>query len=377
MASRQDYYEVLGVPRNASTEDVKRAYRRLAFQYHPDHNKDEGAEEKFKEVTEAYEVLSNPEKRAAYDRYGHTGAPGFGRGFEGFDVGGFGDLFDTFFGGAATKTRRAAPQNGADLRYNLTISFEEALFGCEKEIEIMRTEVCSLCRGTGCKLGSQPLRCPVCNGTGEVRRSQRSIFGQFINVTPCHRCHGEGKIITDPCPHCGGQGMERCSRNIAVKIPSGVDDGITIRLSGEGDCGSRGGAPGNLYVTLSVQQHEFFKREGDDIIYDLALNFAQAALGDEVQVPTVDGGFTLKVPPGTQTDRKIRIKGRGVPHFRGHGRGDQIVKVYVATPQSLDEAQMRLLRELAKTLGPATMPQESDSDKEKGFFEKVKNAFWG
>jgi molecular chaperone DnaJ len=375
MASKRDYYEVLGIPRDASPGEIKRAYRRLAFQYHPDHNKDEDAEARFKEVNEAYEVLSDAEKRAIYDRYGHAGIPQFGRGFEGFDFGGFGDIFDAFFGGGATRARRAAPQRGADLRYNLNISFKEAIFGCDKELDVVRTETCSLCRGTGCNPGSQPSRCPICNGTGEVRRSYRSIFGQFTNVTTCDRCHGEGEIITDPCPRCAGQGKERCKRNIAVKIPPGVDDSVTIRLSGEGDSGSRGGSPGDLSIILSVQPHKFFKREGDDILYDMALNFAQAALGDEVQVPTVDGESQLKIPAGTQSGRRFRIKGKGVPHFRGHGRGDQIVTVHVVTPQPLDENQKRLLEELAKTLGPATMPPEPEE--ERGFFEKVKDAFRG
>ena len=372
MAIKRDYYEVLGVARDASSEEIKRAYRKLAFQYHPDRNKDKDAEEKFKEINEAYEVLSNPGQRASYDRFGAAGIPEFGRGFEGFDFGDLGSIFDTFFGGGAVRARRTAPQQGADLRYNLAISFEEAIFGCEKELQVVRTESCSLCHGTGSEPGSQPIRCPNCNGSGEIRRAQRSIFGQFINVTPCNRCHGEGRIISQPCPQCKGTGRERRSRNIVITIPAGVDDGITIRLSGEGNSGFRGGAPGNLYVTLSMQEHEFFKREGDDIIYDLALNFAQAALGDEIQMPTVDGQFVLKIPAGTHSGRLFRIKGKGAPHFRGHGRGDQIVRVHVVTPQSLDEDQKKLFRELAKTLGPASLPRE---EAERGFFEKFKDVF--
>jgi molecular chaperone DnaJ len=372
MAIKRDYYQVLGLARDASQEEIKRAYRQLAFQYHPDHNKDKDAEQKFKEINEAYEVLSNPEKRAAYDRFGAAGIPEFGRGFEEFDFSDLGSIFDAFFGGPEVRTRRAAPQQGASLRYNLSISFEEAIFGCEKELEVMRTESCSLCHGTGSEPGSQPIRCPNCDGRGEIRRTQRSFFGQFINVTTCNRCHGEGRIISEPCPQCKGTGKEHRSRNIVITIPAGVDDGITIRLSGEGDSGFRGGAPGNLYVTLSVREHKFFKREGDDIHYDLALNFAQAALGDEVQVPTVDGHFALKIPAGTQSGRLFRIKGKGAPHFRGHGRGDQIVRAHVVTPQSLDENQKKLFRELAKTLGPAYLPEE---EAERGFFEKFKDAF--
>lgn len=370
MAIKRDYYEVLGVSRDASQDEMKKAYRRLAFQYHPDRNKDKDAEDRFKEINEAYETLSNPEKRAAYDRYGHAAAPQFGRGFEGFDFGDLGTIFDTFFGGV--RARRAAPERGADLWYNLTISFEEALFGCEKELEVVRSESCSLCHGTGSEPGSQPARCPSCNGTGEIRRTQRGFFGQFTNITTCERCHGEGRIITKPCARCGGLGKEHRVRNIVVTIPAGIDDGITIRLSGEGDSGSRGGPPGNLYVTLSVAEHEFLKRDGDDIIYDLAINFAQAALGAEIEVPTVDGGLTLNIPPGAQSGRTFRIRGKGVPHFRGRGRGDQIVRVHVVTPESLDEEQKKLFRELAKTLGAASLPKEEG---EKGFFDRVRDVF--
>ncbi len=376
MAVKRDYYEVLGIPRNASSEELKRAYRRLAFQYHPDRNKDRDAEERFKEINEAYEVLSNPEKRANYDRYGSAGAPEFGRGFEGFDFGGLGDIFETFFGGFGTRARRATSQQGADIRYNLTISFEEAVFGCEKEIEIVRTEFCSLCHGSGCEPGSQPIRCPTCNGTGEVRRSQRSIFGQFVNVTPCPQCHGEGRVIKDPCRQCHGSGREQRRRRIAVSIPAGIDDATSIRLSGEGDYGYRGGASGDLYVNLSVQPHKLFQREGDDIAYTLPLNIIQAALGAEVQVPTLDGDLTLKIPSGTQSGEAFRIKGKGVPRFRGRGRGDQIVQVYVVTPQSLDERQKRLLQELAETLGPATMPKP-DHDRGKISFEKFFKDIFG
>lgn len=372
MATKRDYYEVLGVSRDASAEEIKKAYRRLAFQYHPDHNRDAGAEEKFKEINEAYEVLSNPEKRAAYDRYGHLGGAEFGRGFEGFDFGGLGDIFDAFFGGMGTRARPTAPQRGADLRYNLTISFEEAIFGCEKEMEIVRTETCSLCHGSGSAPGSQPMRCPQCNGSGEVRRSMGGFFGRFTTTATCDRCHGEGRIITKPCPQCNGKGKERRSHNIVINIPAGVDSGATIRLSGEGDSGFRGGMAGNLYVTLSVQPHKFFEREGDDIIYDLPVNFAQAALGDEVQVPTLDGNYTLEIPAGTQTGKTFYLKGRGVPHLRGRGRGDQIIRAYVVTPTSLDETQKRLLRELAETLGPAAPP---GGDEEKGFFGKIKGIF--
>ena len=257
MPAKRDYYEVLGLDRNATDEGIRKAFRKLAFKYHPDHNHDNGATDKFKEVNEAYEVLSDTEKRAAYDRFGHSGTEGFfGRGFEGFEGFGFGDIFDAFFGGATT-TARQAPKRGADLRYAVTISLDEAAFGCEREINISRIENCSLCQGIGCKPGSQPSRCSACNGSGQVRRVQQSIFGRFVSTTICSRCQGEGRIITEPCPHCKGTGKEKRQRNILVKIPPGVDDRSQIRLSGEGQAGARGGSAGDLYVILSVIQSFF------------------------------------------------------------------------------------------------------------------------
>jgi molecular chaperone DnaJ len=353
MPTKRDYYEVLGITRDASDEEIKKSYRRLAFKYHPDHNPEDGAADKFKEVNEAYEVLSDPEKRAAYDRFGHSGADGlFGRGFEGFDLGGFGDIFDAFFGGAATAARQA-PQRGADLHYNVTISFEEAAFGCEKEIDISRIEYCSVCQGTGCKLGSKPSRCPDCNGTGQVRRVQQSFFGRFVSTVTCSRCRGEGKIITEPCPQCGGTGREKCQRTISIKIPPGVDTGSQIRFGGEGHAGARGGSAGDLYVTLSVKQHEFFIRDGDDILYDLPVNVAQAALGTEVEVPTLEGKTKLKIPAGSQTGTVFRLKGQGIHHLHGSGRGDQLVTLFVVTPDKLTKQQRQLLEELASSLDPA------------------------
>jgi len=354
MAVKRDYYEVLGVSREATDEEIKRAFRKLAFKYHPDHNREDGTAEKFKEVNEAYEVLSDANKRAAYDRYGHGGVEGvFGRGFEGSDFGGFGgfgDIFDAFFGGGTTAQR--APQRGADLRYNLTISFEEAALGCEKEINITRIETCSSCRGSGSKPGSKPGRCPSCEGTGQVRRVQRSLFGQFIHTTACSQCHGEGAIITDPCPQCRGTGRQKYKRNISVEIPPGVDDGTGIRLRGEGEAGARHGSPGDLYVMVSVRRHEFFVREGDDVIFELPVNFAQAALGIEVEVPTLYGKSKLSIPVGSQTGRVFRLKDKGIPHLRRRGRGDQLVRLLVVTPESLTKEQSRLFEELAKSLGP-------------------------
>jgi len=369
MATKRDYYEVLGVPRSASEEEIKRAFRRLAFECHPDHNSDGGAEERFKEVNEAYEVLSDPEKRAAYDRFGHRGTGGLGgQGFEGF--GGFGDIFDAFFSGAMTARR--TPRRGSDVHATVAIAFEEAVSGCEREVEVTRTENCSLCHGSGCEPGSTPSTCPICNGTGQVRRIQRSVFGQFVSVGVCERCGGEGQIISRPCLQCRGQGKERRERRIVVRIPAGVDTGSQVRLSGEGDAGLRGGPPGNLYFKVEVRRHKVFRREGDDILYDLPLNFAQAALGEEMDVPTVDGPVRLKIPPGTQSGKVFALRGKGVLHLRGVGRGDQLVRVVVVTPQALDEEQRRLLRELARSLGQASLPSE-----DKGFFERLKDALGG
>jgi len=353
MTTKRDYYEVLGIARNATDEEIRRAFRKLAFQYHPDRNRNDGAAEKFKEVNEAYEVLSNLDKRSAYDRFGHGGTEGvFGRGFEGFNFGGFGDIFDAFFGGTTT-TARQAPRQGADLNYRMTITFEEAVFGCEKEAKISRTENCSLCQGIGCKPGSQPSRCPNCNGTGQVHRVQQSIFGRFTSTTTCPQCHGEGRIITEPCPQCRGTGKEKHQRSISVKIPAGVDDGTQIRLTGEGETGTRGGSSGNLYITLSVQQHEFFTRYDDDILYELPINFAQAALGAEIKVPTIDGEAKLKIPAGCQTGKVFQLKNKGIPHLHGRGRGDQLVTLRVVTPDKLTTKQQQLFQELANSLNPA------------------------
>jgi molecular chaperone DnaJ len=353
MVVKRDYYEVLGLPRDASTEDIKKAFRKLAFQYHPDRNSDSGAADKFKEINEAYEVLSDADKRAAYDRYGHNGADNlFGRGFEGFDMGGFGDIFEAFFGGTG-RTNRQEPRRGEDLRYNISVSFEEAALGTEKEIEITRTEVCSTCHGTRSKPGVQPVRCPSCNGTGQIRRVQRSLFGQFVNTAVCDECRGEGTVVKEPCLDCRGIGYQKHKRRISVKIPGGIDDGNGIRLSNEGNAGTRGGPTGNLYVMVTVKRHEYFTREGDNIIANLPINFAQAALGAEVDVPTLYGPTKLKIPSGSQTGKVFRLKDKGVPRLHGGGRGDQMVVIRVSTPESLTKEQRKLFEELAKSLGPA------------------------
>ena len=363
MPIKRDYYEILGVDRDATDEEIKRAFRKLAFKYHPDHNRDDKTAEEFKEVNEAYEVLSDPDKRATYDRFGHGSGTLFERGFDGFDFGGFGDIFDAFFGATAAATRQA-PQRGADLHYSITTSFEEAALGGKKEITILRTENCSLCHGVGSKPGIQPKRCPSCNGTGQVHRVQQSLFGRFTHTTTCSQCHGDGRIITDPCSQCRGTGREKHKRNIIVNIPAGVDNGAHIRLRGEGEAGTRGGSPGNLYITLSVKEHEFFSRYNDDILYELPINFVQAALGTEVEVPTLNGKTKLKIPPGSQTGQVFRLKRQGVPRLHGDGHGDQLVTLFVVTPDCLTEKQRQLLQELGDSLGPANMPKP---EKWKGF----------
>lgn len=369
-----DFYQVLGLDRGASPEDIKKAFRRLAMQYHPDRNKEPEAETRFKEINQAYEVLSDPDKRAAYDRFGHAGISGGvgGAGFEGFNFGGFGDIFDAFFGGAATRQRRG-PQRGADLRTSITLDFEEAIFGAEREIDVTRNEICTACDGIGAEAGSKPERCPSCGGTGEVHRVQQSIFGQFRNISTCERCRGEGKIVSNPCQACRGSGRQRQTRKLMVKIPPGVDNGQPIRLTGEGDAGAGGGGAGSLYVVVQVRPHPHFRRDEDDIIYELPLNVAQAALGAEVKVPTVDGEATLTIPAGTQTDRVFTLAGKGVPHLRGGGRGDQYVRVFVVTPANLTREQKRLFEELAESLGTPVRPPHDDE--EKSFFERIKEKF--
>lgn len=383
MTTKRDYYDVLGVPRSAGAEDIKRAFRKLAMEYHPDRNPASDAAERFKEVSEAYEILSDSERRARYDQYGHAATQeGAGQGFSGFSgFGGFGDIFDAFFGNGG---RRRGPQRGADIRATLTIDFEDAVFGAEKEIELQRTEVCSECRGTGAAPGSQPEVCDVCRGTGEVRRTQQSLFGQFVNVTACERCRGSGRIVSNPCKQCKGAGQERRRRTMVVKIPAGVDDGSQIRLTGEGEAGSQGGSPGSLYLQLNVRPHKFFRRDGNDLIYELAINIAQAALGAELTVPLLDGETTtVKVPPGTQSGHLIRIRDQGVPYLRRGGRGDLLVLVYVVTPTKLSAAQKKLIEQLAESLPKEEhagaeggfIHRMSGSGDDRGFFDRIRDAF--
>lgn len=368
--AKRDYYDILGVTRTAEENELRRAFRKLARDYHPDVSKADDAEQRFKEVNEAYEVLSDPQKRRVYDQFGHAGVSGQ---FNGADdpagYGAFNDIFEqfgSFFGGAATGARRG-PQRGADLRYDLSITFEEAAFGVEKSLDIPRSETCETCRGSGAEPNTEAVRCPQCNGSGEVRRVQQSVFGQFVNVTACSRCGGEGKIISHPCKTCHGEGRTRTTRSLKVKVPAGVDNGQQIRLSGEGESGPKGGPPGNLYVVLEVKAHRYFKRDGSDVYYELPISFPQAALGDTVEVPTLDGADKVQIQPGVQTGKQIRLRDKGIPHLRGMGRGDQYVVLKVKTPGALSARERELYEELAH------ISEKEGERGERGFFDRVKD----
>ena len=369
MAARSDYYELLGVERSASQRDIKTAYRQMARQYHPDVSDEPDAEFRFKEINEAYQVLSDPDKRSAYDRFGHAGLEG---GRAGFDFGGFRDPFDIFeeffgqgFGFSAG--RRRGPRRGGDLRYDLRLTFEEAVFGCEKEIEVRRHESCPECGGTGAKAGTKPSRCPKCNGTGQVRQVQRSILGSFVSVTDCPACHGQGTVVNEPCERCGGDKKINVTRELSVNIPAGVDDGTRIRLAGEGEAGSDGGPRGNLYLVLKVEPHPIFRRRNDDILVEVEINVAQAALGADIEVPTLDGDETITVDPGTQTDTVLRLPSKGVPHVNRNGRGDELVLLRIAIPRKLSREQKELLRELGQTLDSEKVLEEK-----RGFMDEVR-----
>ncbi len=372
----QDYYETLGVSRGATEGEIKSAFRRLARQYHPDVSQEANAEEKFKEINEAYAVLSNQEKRTAYDRFGHAGVQGAG-GVPDWTTMDFsdilGDLFGFGFGGFGRSSRRSpnAPRRGADLQYRVHLKFDESVFGVDKEIEITRDEVCSTCRGSGAKPGTSPSRCSTCGGNGEVRRSQQTIFGSMVQVTTCPACNGKGEVNVSPCPTCSGSSQVRRSRKKVITIPAGVDTGTQIRLAGEGQPGANGGPPGNLYLVIQVQPHRYFRRRNDDILLDLNINIAQATLGDEVEVPTVDGEALLKIPEGTQPGKVIRMRGKGIPHLRSNGRGDQLVIVNVSIPTSVNPEQREIFETLGKSLGTEVIPQE------RGFFDKLRDVLGG
>lgn len=376
--AKRDYYEILGVSKDASKDEIKRAYRKLSKQYHPDINKEPGADEKFKEISEAYEVLSDDTKRAQYDQFGHAGAnqdfDGFG-GFGGFSDAGFGgfeDILNTFFGGGSTRRRNPnAPRQGADLQYTMTLTFEEAVFGKETDIEIPREEECSTCHGSGAKPGTHPEECPYCHGSGQISTEQNTPFGRIVNRRVCHHCGGTGQVIKHKCPTCHGTGKVKKRKKIHIKIPAGIDNGQQLRVAGKGEPGINGGPNGDLYIIFQVKEHEFFEREGDDIYCEMPISFVQAALGDEIEVPTLHGKVKLKIPAGTQTNTKFRLRGKGVKSVRSTTPGDQHVIVRIVTPTKLTEKQKQLLREFAEISGK-TPDEQTDT-----FFEKVKRAFKG
>ncbi|MGO4887240.1 molecular chaperone DnaJ [Anaerobacillus sp. MEB173] len=369
--SKRDFYEVLGVSKGASSDEVKKAYRKLARQYHPDVNKAPDAEEKFKEVKEAYDTLSDPQKKAHYDQFGHTN-PNQGFGGGGADFGGFGDIFDMFFGGGGGRRNPNAPRQGADLQYTMTIDFKEAVFGMETDIEIPREETCETCDGSGAKPGTSPETCHHCGGSGQLNIEQNTPFGRIVNRRVCNHCEGTGKLVKDKCRTCGGSGKVKKRKKIHVKVPKGIDHGQQIRISGHGEPGTNGGPPGDLYVVFNVKPHEFFERDGDDIYCEMPVTFAQAALGDEIEVPTLDGKIKLKIPAGTQTGTNFRLRGKGVANVRGMGQGDQHVQVIVVTPKNLTEKQKDLLREFAEISGDQVQDEQNEN-----FFAKVKRAFKG
>ena len=365
MADKRDYYEVLGLGKGASDDEIKKAYRRIAKECHPDlHPDDKEAEARFKEANEAYAVLSDPDKKAKYDQFGFAGVdPNFGAGGGGFtgDFGDLGDIFGDIFGGAfgggfggfggSTRTQRNGPQRGESLRTRLAISFEEAAFGCKKELNITRVEQCDDCKGTGCAPGTTAEVCPDCKGTGSVRSQQRTAFGVFQTTSACPRCGGSGKVIHTPCPKCRGNGSVRVQKKLSVSIPAGIDNGESVSLRGQGNAGKNGGPAGDLLITVQVRPSPIFEREGTSLYNSVQLSFVQAALGTEIEVPTLDGNVSLNIPEGTQTGSVFRLRGKGIPSVRGGGRGDQFVTVELVTPKNLNAEQKELMRKLADSLG--------------------------
>ncbi|SDG34253.1 molecular chaperone DnaJ [Selenomonas sp. WCT3] len=383
MSEKRDYYEVLGVDKGASAADIKKAYKKMARKYHPDLNRDnpKEAEEKFKEVNEAYDVLKDPQKKAQYDQFGHAafeGGMGGGGGFGGFGGGGFGgfggggmdDIFDMFFGGGGRqRSRGPQPERGSDLRYDLEITFEEAAFGKEVELSIPRMETCEACHGSGAAAGTSPETCPDCHGTGVRQQVQNTPFGRMVNQTTCSRCHGTGKIVKNPCGECHGTGKKKVRSKIKVNIPKGIDNGQRVRVRGGGEAGKLGGEHGDLYVYIFIKPHKIYQRQGTDVVVEVPISFVQAALGDKIQVPTIDGTVEVKVPAGTQSGKILRLRERGIPHLRGTGRGDEHVVIKVLTPQNLNQRQKELLKEFGEISGDKVNPEQ------KSFLDNLKNLF--
>ena len=375
---KRDYYEVLGISKGASADEIKKAYRRLAKENHPDlHPGDAAAESRFKEVNEAYEVLSDADKKARYDQFGHAGvdpnfgAGGYGGGFDGnFDFGDLGDIFGSFFGGgfggSARRANPNAPQRGESIRLNLTISFEEAAFGCEKSVTVERMEQCDTCHGSGCAPGTTPEVCDQCHGTGTVQVRRQTPMGVFATSSPCPKCGGKGKVIHQPCSACRGAGTERKRRTIQASIPAGIDNGQTISIRGQGHAGKNGGPSGDLLITITVRPHELFRREGTSVLCSAPITFAQAVLGAELEIPTIDGKVKYDLPEGTQSGTTFRLKGKGIPSINGRGRGDQYVTVYIETPRNLNKEQKAALKKFAEACG-----DDNYTDRKK-FFKKFK-----
>ena len=377
-AEKRDYYEVLGVDKSASEDEIKRAYKKMARKYHPDLNPDnKEAEEKFKEVNEAYEVLSDSDKKARYDQFGFAGvdsnygagAGGGAYGAGGFDFGDLGDIFGSFFGGGFGSAQRRtpnAPQRGESIRLSVTISFEEAAFGCEKEVSVDRYETCAVCHGSGCADGTSPEVCPDCHGSGQVQVRRQTPMGVFATTSPCGRCGGKGRIIKTPCTACRGSGLERKRRTIQAKIPAGIDNGQTISIRGQGHAGKNGGPSGDLLITITVRPHELFRREGTSVLCEAPITFAQAVLGAELEIPTIDGKVKYDLPEGTQSGTTFRLKGKGIPELNGRGRGDQYVTVYIETPRNLNREQKEALKKFAESVG------DNNYEERKKFFKKFK-----
>ncbi len=383
MSTTRDYYEILGLSKDATESEIKKAYRKLAMQYHPDKNKDDDAEEKFKEISEAYAVLSDTEKREQYDRFGHAGIDGrYSQEdiFRNADFGGFGDLGDIFgsifggggFGGFGGGQRRQGPSRGSDLRYDLTVTLEQAATGVDTTINIPRAENCESCGGTGAKSGTSPHTCSTCHGSGQVTQARNTPFGRFMSTSTCNTCHGRGQIIETPCPACKGTGKIKKVRKISVKVPKGADNGIRLKIRGEGEEGSPGAPSGDLYVVIHVEPHDKFQRVGNDILYEQLISFSMAALGGDVMVPTLHGKVKMNIKAGTQTHSILRLKGKGMPHLHGHSHGDQLVKIIVRTPTKLSGDQKELLKKFQKLEDGSDMKNPKGG---KGIFEKMKGAF--
>ena len=388
MADKRDYYEVLGVTKNATDDEIKKARNKLAAKYqNPASKGDADALAKMKEINEAYDVLKDKDKRAQYDQFGHAAFSGGGYGqgggtytgninmddiFGGMGgMGGFGDIFEQFFSGGASQSRqRRGPQRGADLRYDLRITFEEAAFGKKSTIKVPRMETCEECGGTGAKKGTKPEECPDCHGTGMRQTTTRTPFGMISNARPCERCHGTGQIVKNPCSHCHGEGKVKVTRDIDINIPKGIDEGQRLRIQNGGQAGERGGTPGDLYVYISIKPHKIFTRQDTDVYCEIPISFVQAALGAKIEAPTIDGKVDLTIPEGTQSGAVMRIRGKGIPYLHGNERGDEFVKIKVLTPKNLSSRQKKLLREFEDGGSDST-----NNPEKKSFFDKIKDLF--